>query len=395
MTGGSFIDVDHAQRCKGGQRVSGDVFLTRRIKEEGRCIAVLSDGLGSGIKASVLANMTAAMALNYAAAFVDIRKSARTIMDTLPICEVRKISYSTFTIIDVDDDGTTRLIEHGNPPALVLRGGEEVGVEKTEIRLPEWQDRLITCAQFKLGLGDRVVAWSDGVTQSGLEQAGMPMGWGQGAARDRVVGLIRGSPEISARGIATAVVEAAYVNDLRAAKDDISCAVVGLRRPRRLLVASGPPFARERDGELAAIVETYPGRKVISGGTTASIIARQLGRKVEMDLFDMDPEVPPASRMAGVDFVTEGTLTLAKVAEHLEDGEFAGAVEGVRGNAAVRLAALMLECDIVDFVVGTRINEAHQDPNLPMELDLRRNIIRRIAGALERTHLRETSIRFL
>ena len=105
--GESFIDVDFSQRAKAGQVVSGDVFLSRRIKPEGRIISILSDGLGSGVKASVLANLTATMALRYTSAFVDVRKSAGTIMDTLPICEVRKISYSTFTIVDLDDDGRT------------------------------------------------------------------------------------------------------------------------------------------------------------------------------------------------------------------------------------------------------------------------------------------------
>jgi serine phosphatase RsbU (regulator of sigma subunit) len=122
VTSESFIDVDYCHRAKTGQEVSGDVFVSRKIKEEGRIISILSDGLGSGVKASVLANMTATMALRYTSAFVDVRKSAGIIMDTLPICEVRKISYSTFTIVDLDDDGRTRVIEHGNPPLVLLRG---------------------------------------------------------------------------------------------------------------------------------------------------------------------------------------------------------------------------------------------------------------------------------
>jgi serine phosphatase RsbU (regulator of sigma subunit) len=110
MTGESFIDVDFCRQAKAGQVVAGDVFLSRKIKEEGRIITVLSDGLGSGVKAGVLANLTATMALRYTSAFVDVRQSAKTIMDTLPVCEKRKISYSTFTIVDLDEDGKTRVI---------------------------------------------------------------------------------------------------------------------------------------------------------------------------------------------------------------------------------------------------------------------------------------------
>src|SRR5208283_3043368 len=139
MTGESFIDVDYCQRAKGGQVVSGDVFVSRKIKEEGRIISILSDGLGSGVKASVLANLTATMALRYTSAFVDVRKSAGVIMDTLPICEIRKISYSTFSIVDLDDDGRTRVIEHGNPALLLLRGQQPVALEREDITLENWK----------------------------------------------------------------------------------------------------------------------------------------------------------------------------------------------------------------------------------------------------------------
>src|SRR5579884_2862432 len=117
----SFIEVDSYQRAKDGQLISGDIFLSEKVKPEGRIVSVLSDGLGSGVKASVLATMTATMALKFTASAMDIRTSAEIIMDTLPICSVRKVSYSTFTIVDIASDGRTRIIEHGNPPCLLIR----------------------------------------------------------------------------------------------------------------------------------------------------------------------------------------------------------------------------------------------------------------------------------
>lgn len=392
MIGESFIDVDFAQRAKHGQRVAGDVFVCRKIKEEGRLISVLSDGLGSGVKAAVLANITAAMASKYVSAFVDIRKSAKTIMDTLPICEVRKISYSTFTIADIDDDGSARFIEHGNPALLLLRGPQLLPLQKVEITLAEWKDRVISYAETQLQVGDRIVCFSDGVTQSGMEQRGMPMGWGRPATLNFVTDILTREPEISSRQIAARLVDKAFANDQGQAKDDITCGVIYFRHPRRLLVLSGPPFCKDRDSELADLVRTFPGRKAICGGTTATIIGRILQREVAMDLSQIDPEVPPTSVMEGVDLVTEGTLTLAKVAELLERPPRS---DKPRSNAATRLIQLMLESDIVDFVIGTRINEAHQDPNIPVELDLRRNIVRKIAALLEATRLKETTIRFL
>jgi len=392
MTGESFIEVDFSRHAKQGQVVSGDVFLSRKIREEGRVISVLSDGLGSGVKASVLANLTATMALRYTSAFVDVRRSARTIMDTLPICEQRRISYSTFTIVDLDEDGHTRVIEHGNPPLVLLRGCQPVPLERASITLEKWKDRVIRYSEFDTQPGDRIVYFSDGVTQSGLGRTGMPLGWGQDRVVDFLCRRTAEETDISAQALSRRLVAEASGNDGRIPKDDITCGVVYYRRPRRLLVATGPPFCKDRDGELAETLRTFNGRKAICGGTTAGIASRILNRPVKMSLARLDPEIPPPSEMEGVDLITEGTVTLAKVAEMLERGP---AGEAWRKNAAYDLMTLMLESDIVQFIVGTRINEAHQDPNVPVELDLRRNVIRRIATLLETKYLKECRVQFV
>ena len=392
MTGESFIDVDFCQKAKHGQVVSGDVFVSRKIKEEGRIVSVLSDGLGSGVKASVLANLTATMALRYTAAFIDVRKSAKTIMDTLPICEVRKISYSTFTIVDLDGDGRTRCIEHGNPALVLLRGQQPVALRRTEVTLDGWKDRTLQYSDFDVQLDDRIVYFSDGVTQSGLGRPGMALGWGQENVVRFLCRQVAREADISSGELARKLVAEALANDSRLARDDITCGVVYYRRPRRLLVITGPPFVKERDPELAEAVRTFEGRKAICGGTTATIVSRLLDRPVTMALSKLDPEVPPASAMDGVDLVTEGTVTLARVAELLERGVSGDAFPA---NPAGDLIKLMLGSDIVQFTVGTRINEAHQDPNLPVELDLRRNIVRKIATLLEGRYLKEARLQFI
>lgn len=391
-TGESFIDVDFAQRAKAGQFVSGDVFLCRKMRGESRVLSVLSDGLGSGVKASVLANLTATMAMKYSAAFVDIRKSAATIMETLPICEIRKISYSTFSIIDLDTDGSASIIEHGNPPVLHLRGDREMPIARTEFTLDAWQDRVISYSEVKLEVGDRLLCMSDGVTQAGLGQPDMPLGWGERRVSQYVSRLLAEDPSVSSQRLARAVVEGALAHDARSAKDDVTAAVTYFRKPRKLLLVTGPAFSRDRDRYMAQEVAGFPGRKAIAGGSTATIVARELGRSVEMNLKDLAPDVPPTSQMEGIDLVTEGTLTLARVAEMLEKGL---PDTPTRPDGAQSMARLMIESDVVDFLVGTRINEAHQDPNVPVELDLRRNIVRRIAQVLESRYLKETRIRFV
>lgn len=389
----SFIEVDSCQRAKHGQLISGDVFLSQKVKQEGRIVSVLADGLGSGVKASVLASMTAAMALKFAATAMDIRDSAEIIMDTLPICSVRKISYSTFTVVDIGGAGETRIIEHGNPPFLLVRPNGDLKIAKSEVRPERWHDRLINFSTFDVQREDRIIFFSDGITQAGMGEYRTPLGWGLESVDRFVRDKIERNPHISARELSRVLVAQAEEVDGFCAKDDITCGVVYFRSPRQLLVMTGAPFNRAHDADLAKMAERTPGRKVICGGTTANIISRILNREIQIDMRQkLDRKVPPSARMEGFDLVTEGTLTLGEVLRLLDEGF---APEDMKANAAVRLATMLLDSDIVKFAVGTRINEAHQDPNIPVELDLRRNIVRRMAALLESKYMKRVLIQYL
>ena len=394
MTGAeSFIEVDFCQRAKHGQLISGDVFLSEKVKQEGRIVSVLSDGLGSGVKASVLATMTATMALKFTASAMDIRRSAEIIMDTLPICSVRKISYSTFTVVDMASTGETRIIEHGNPPFLLVRPNGELNVQKNEVRPDRWQDRIISFSSFDVHREDRIIFFSDGITQAGMGEFRTPLGWGLENVSKFVREKIDRYPYISARELSRLLVARAEEVDGLSAKDDITCGVVYFRSPRQLLVITGAPFNRAHDHALAKMAERTSGRKVICGGTTANIISRLLNRTIQIDMRQqLHPRIPPSARMEGFDLVTEGTLTLGEVLRLLED---CYAPEEMASNPAVRLAAMLLDSDIVKFAVGTRINEAHQDPNIPVELDLRRNIVKRIDQLLENKHMKRVIIQYI
>jgi hypothetical protein len=387
----SFIEVDHCQTAKHGQLVSGDIFLCQKIKEEDRVVAVLSDGLGSGIKASVLANLTATMALKYTSSFRDVKRSAETIMNTLPICRVRKISYSTFTIVDLHGSGKTRIIEYDNPRFVLIRDGHEEPVESAAIALDGWHDRQLCYSQFHAQLGDRILFFSDGISQAGIGDYRTPLGWGRARVIQFASGQAAADERISARELAQKLVAEANHLDGSAAKDDTTAGVIYFRQPRRLLVITGPPLAQSRDGELAELAESFAGRKAICGGTTANILSRLLRRQIRMDLAEFDSEIPPTAIMDGIDLVTEGTLTLGRVAAILENG---GVSNTARPNAATRLAALLLDSDVVHFAVRTRINQAHQDPNIPVELDLRRNIVRKIGFILEQRFMKEVSFQY-
>ncbi len=394
-----FIDIDYAQIFKHGQKIGGDVYLLSKSPEENHIVSTLSDGLGSGVKANVLASLTAHMAHRLSFSPIDLSHSAKIIMDTLPVCKERKISYSTFTIADIryaDDleKISVNLVEYDNPPALRFRGTEPISWtrDKTELqREGAFKKEVISHSAFELEIGDRLIVFSDGVTQSGLGK-GLPLGWRLDGVRKFVVDEIGKDPDISSRDLSRAIVQKAYSLDGLSSKDDITCSVVYVRRPRRLLIVTGPPFLKESDAVLGQKIREFDGKKIVSGGTTAQIVSRVFGAKLTLDLSCWSKDVPPASKMEGIDLVTEGMLTLSKVATILE-GKINPA--DLPNDPAKKFVEMLLNSDQVHFIVGTKINEAHQDPNIPVEIGIRRTIIGRLRKALEDIYLKETSQEYL
>jgi hypothetical protein len=391
MTGGLFMEVEHCRRQKHGEDICGDAFVSRKLADEDRVVAVLSDGLGSGVKANILASMTATMALRFAVEGAEILQSADIMMSALPVCKERHISYATFTIVDTSIEGTTRVIEQGNPEFLLIRNGQALDVPCTEKSNPKWRDRRIRFYQVDTRAEDRLVVFSDGVSQAGMGTERLPLGWRVDGCRTFVQNVVHDEPRVSSRRLARMVVDEALRSEPgRLPGDDMTCAVLYFREPRRLLVLSGPPFDETRDHEMARMVDEFEGRTAVCGGTTADIVARELNRKITTELGTHDVGLPPTSRMHGLDLVTEGILTLTRAARLLEGDQAPDA-----GNGAARLVHLLRESDQIRFQVGTRINEAHQDPALPVDLDIRRNIVKKIARLLEEKYLKEVEIDYV
>lgn len=394
-----FIDVDYAQIYKHGQKIGGDVFLLSRNPENNQIVATLSDGLGSGVKANVLASLTAHMAHKLSFSPIDLNHSAKIIMDTLPVCKERKISYSTFTIADIrykenNEDIEVNLVEYDNPASLRFKGSESVSWtrEKTELqREGAFKKEIVSSSSFKLSASERLIMFSDGVTQSGLGKS-LPLGWRLEGVKEFIKQEIEANPDISSRELSRAIVQKANSLDGLCSKDDITCVVVYIRKPRRTLIVTGPPFTKEADEILGEKIKSFDGRKIVSGGTTAQIVARMLGKKLTVDMKCWSKDVPPASKMDGIDLVTEGMLTLSRVATILEKRLNPAELPD---DPAKRFVEILLDSDQVHFLVGTKINEAHQDPNIPVEIGIRRTIIGRLRKALEEIYLKETSQEYL
>ncbi|NCD33030.1 MAG: serine/threonine protein phosphatase [Spartobacteria bacterium] len=385
-----FKEVEFCQTRKFTEQICGDAFMSRK-EENDRIITVLSDGLGSGVKANILASMTATMALKFIASDFDFMHCAEIMVNALPVCQVRKIGYATYTIVDCRKDGTARVIEQGNPAFLFIRNGElcELPCTTREKRPDDY--RKLSFYEFKTQPEDRIVFFSDGITESGLGTPIYPLGWRRSGCADFVVDQVKKQPSISARRLAADVIrEARHKERGWQAGDDMTCAVIYFRNPRHTLILTGPPFDEERDVEYAELIEQYPGKKVICGGTSVNIVSRLLHRDITTDLRKVQRGMPPVSEMDGVDLVTEGILTLTSTLRRLNNEERAG-----NGDAADQLVEMLRESDIIDFVVGTRINEAHQDPRLPVDLDIRRNLVRQLAKTLEEKYLKQVTLKFI
>jgi hypothetical protein len=388
-----YIEVTCQQKCHADARVCGDVFISRRIKEEGRIIVVLSDGMGHGIKANMLGTLAATLAVNFTQEHKSVQKIAAIITDTLPVDSVKNMNYSTFTIIEIDVEGEVRILEYENPKTMVLRGNH--------IHEPEWNcivleggkrsGREILTASYKPQKEDRIVFCSDGVTQSGLGSEKYSLGWGTGNLEKYVLETIQDEHDISAVNLAAKVVNRANMNDGFHPRDDISCGVIYFREPRKLMICSGPPQNPENDSLFCDVFKQFQGKKIICGATTGDMIAREWNEEIHDTNVMLDPDLPPVSNMNGVDLITEGILTLSKTSELLK--KYHNNYKLGKGPAD-EIVRMILDCDEIHFLVGTNINIAHQDPTLPIELELRRTVVHRIARTLEEKFLKEVTMKF-
>ncbi len=386
-----FIDIDCSQMKKYNQNAFGDYFVSKRFPNESRLVAVLSDGLGSGIKANILSCMTATMLSKFISNDqIPLKHAAEIIMNSLPICKVRHISYSTFSAIDCYDDGNARIAEEGNPDFVWIRDGDVIKPKFQSIQSKNFKNRKMKVYKLKFKLGDRVIFCSDGVTQSGLGGGRLKLG----LRREGLISIIKDklaeNPEISSSELSSYIVnQARNIETDRNPKDDISACVLYFRKPREALVFTGPPYHQQKDSEYARMFWNFNGKKAICGGTTANLISRELNLPIRMDTTISVGKLPAISYMDGIDLVTEGILTLTKTLEYLENGTFD------IDNAAGKLVKFLLDSDCINFMVGAKLNQAHYDPALPIEIEIRKNIVKKMAKALQDKYFKKVSVQYM
>ncbi len=388
-------EIDVQQKRPKGEIACGDVFQSNIIKEEGRTILVLSDGIGHGIKASVLATLTAAMALKYAQFHTKPDVAASIIMNALPKSSDGKERYATFTIIELETDGQVKIINYDNPPILILRNGKIFQPKEYElnVRGEENLGKLLRCREFIARKEDRIIFMSDGVTQSGLGNSRFLLGWGLENVEEFALKQVNRMPDISATKLARKIINQSALNDGFSVKDDITCGVIYFREPRKLMLITGPPFYKIKDFDFVGRIKNFNGKKIICGGTTAEIIARELNLEVEIQHGRKEANaLPPAASMEGFELVSEGILTLGKVEEFLENYNSDSHLDD---SPPEQIVKLLLRHDEIDIVVGTRINWAHQDPEQPLELELRKFVVKRIVKILTNKFFKKVFVEYV
>ena len=384
-----FIDIACSQKKKYNQNAYGDFFASNRFPNMNRVVAVLSDGLGSGIKANILACMTSTMLLKFMENNSDIEKSCEIIMNSLPVCKVRGISYSTFSAIDCYENGKAKIVEEGNPDFIWIRNGEVLKPEFQTIQSKDFKNRKMKVYNIQLEKYDRIIFCSDGATQVAMGTKQYPLGLERSGLIKIIMNKLEQEPKISSKKLSEYLVkQIQLIAPNKELKDDTSILSLYCRDPRESLIFTGPPYHQEKDSFFAKSFMEFKGKKAISGGTTANIISRELNIPVIAKLSTNSGRLPGISEMAGVDLVTEGILTLTKTLEYLETGK-------TEENAARILMDFLLDSDVINFLVGAQMNKAHYDPNLPIEIEIRKNIIKQMASVLEEKYLKKVNVQFV
>lgn len=383
----NFFDIYTASLNKKGEELCGDTV--KFVKTDRHITIVLSDGLGSGVKANILATLTAEILITMLEADIALEEVLKTIVATLPICQTRKIAYSTFSIVRVDrSTGRFRIFNFDNPPFLYLRRGQ---IERLETTTEIILDRKIKVAAGTLERGDFLGLFSDGVLYAGMGVQ-LNFGWGWDNIASYVEGILK-RPAHNARAIVQSVLRETHQLYGGQVGDDATLVGLYVRQRNPLMIFTGPPLDRERDEAFVERSIEFVGRKVVCGGTTGNIVATYLGETIDIDLSTIRPDLPPIGTLSCIDLVTEGILTLNKATEYLKNCHCDLSKLQFDNNGAYLLAREILQADSIFFLVGQRINEFYQNPLLPKHISIRRSLIEELVQLL-RAHQKEVTVEY-
>ena len=375
-----FADIGYKSINHVGEQLCGDHV---EIVEQGEnsSVIVLADGLGSGVKASILSTLTSKILSTMLAEGLSVEDCVETIAQTLPICSVRGIAYSTFTIVHLIENDIAELIQFDNPRAIFIRDGSNYEYPTREMNIG---GKRIYKSNIKLREGDIIVAMSDGCPHAGLGTS-YNFGW----KRDQIVDFMEtvAAGGYTAKTMSTILVDKCDEHYGGKPGDDATACVVKIRKREPMNLMFGPPSNRNDGNNMMSLFFSKEGKHIVCGGTTASIAAKYLGKPLRASLNFEQSDVPPIATIEGVDLVTEGVITINKVLQYakdyLADNETYEQWSFKRDGASLICRLLFEEATDINFYVGRAVNPAHQNPDLPINFNIKMNLVQELSECLK------------
>lgn len=374
-------DIGYRSLNKFGELLCGDSVEAVEQADSGNSkIIVLADGLGSGVKASILSTLTARIISTMMAEGLDIEDCVATIAATLPVCSVRGVAYSTFTIIHLIENEEAEIIQYDNPHVIMLRDGRHIELPSTILKI---DGKEIYKSRVSLQSDDIFIAMSDGAIHAGVGRT-LNFGW----QREDIIEFAETFCEAgyTAKTLTTILLD--KCDELYGGQpgDDTTFCVVRIRKREPMNLLIGPPADPEDCSKMMSLFFSKEGKHIVCGGTTSMIAADHLRRSLVPLLDFADPEIPPIARIDGVDLVTEGVITINKVLSYaqnyLDDNE-AYTEWSFKKDGASQIARLLFEeATDINFYVGKAVNPAHQNPDLPISFSIKMRLVDELAICL-------------
>ncbi len=363
-----------------GEELCGD-HVDVVEESENSTVIVLADGLGSGVKASILSTLTSKIISTMMAAGLAIEDCVETIAATLPVCSLRGVAYSTFTIIHLQNNETAEIIQYDNPQVIVLRNDVNYEYPKTEMNIG---GKKIYKTTLKLHENDIFIAMSDGCPHAGI--GGMyNFGWKREEIISYMEALAPGG--YTAKNMSTILVDECERLYGKKPGDDTTACVVRIRKREPMNILFGPPSNRDDCNRMMALFFSKVGKHIVCGGTTSSIASKYLGKPLKASLNFERSDIPPTAELEGVDLVTEGVITVNRVLEYakdyLADNEKYEQWSFQRDGASLISRLLFEEATDINFYVGRAVNPAHQNPDLPINFNIKMNLVEELSACLK------------
>ena len=374
-------DIGYKSINHHGEELCGDHVDIVEPSDDSTVI-VLSDGLGSGVKASILSTLTSKIISTMLAEGLSLEECVETIAATLPVCSVRGVAYSTFTIIHLKNNQTAELIQYDNPHAIIIQKKKNWDYPKTEMNIG---GKKIFKSVINLQENDVFVAMSDGCPHAGIGIS-YNFGWKREDIIDFIETLIPAG--YTAKTLSTMLVDECDKLYGHKPGDDATACIVRIRKRVPMNMLFGPPSNRDDADRMMSLFFSKEGKHIICGGTTSSIAAKFLRKPLKPSLIFEQSDVPPTAELEGVDLVTEGVITVNKVVEYAEDylgeNKFYEHWSFKKDGASLICRLLFEEATDINFYVGRAINPAHQNPDLPINFNIKMNLVEELSKSLKK-----------